>query len=329
VSIGSGLGSSVGFVPEGTYGTYAAPTRFVEGIAALRKTQNFYQGGGMAAGRFVRPGARRYVTQRGGGGTFTCPVVSKSMGHLINGLMGGTVTPVQQGATTAYLQTHALADPVGKSYTFQSGVPDAGGTVRPYTWLGSQVISVELSCEIGGPLMATFEVIAKDVTEAQTLAAPSYPVSNEFHHALSAVKLGTVGAEAAVDGVKSLTLKIERSRHEGGPYMGSGGLRSIGVINDYAKITGTFTTDFIDKTVFADRFAANTSTSLVWEFIGPNIASTFFETFRVRVPMVFLNGETPAVSGPDVVEASFPFEGQYDGSNAAATVELISTDTTL
>jgi hypothetical protein len=315
--------------PEVTYGTYVAPNRWLEGVGKLRKNKTTYQGGGMAAGRLVQPGGRRYVTAQGALGTFEGPVYSKSMGLLLQGLMGGTVTPVQQGGSAAWLQTHPLADPVGKFFTFQSGIPDMGGTVRPYSFLGCQMQSVELSCELGGPLMATWEVVARDVTEAQTLAAPSYPARNEFHWAQAAVKLGAFGAEAPVDAVRKVTLKIERPRHDGGPYMGNAGLRSAGIINDWAKISGTIETDFLDKTVFADRYAADTPTSLVWEFVGPLIASTFFETFRVRVPQIFFDTDTPQAESPDVVKPSFNFVGQFDGTNAPATVEFMSTDTTL
>jgi hypothetical protein len=45
------------------------------------------------------------------------------MGLLLQALMGTTVTPVQQVATAAYLQTHTLADTAGKSLTIQKGVP--------------------------------------------------------------------------------------------------------------------------------------------------------------------------------------------------------------
>jgi hypothetical protein len=332
MAVGSGIGSSFGFVNESTYGTYLAPTRWVEGSAKLRKTKNPYQGGAMAAGRLVQPGSKRYITHRGGGGTFDCAVVSSRMGHLLNGLMGGTVVPVQQGGTPAYLQTHALADPVGQFYTMQAGVPDLGGTVRPYTWLGSQILSAEFSCDIGGALMATFEVVAKDVTEGQTLAAPSYPTNNEFHHGIAAVKLGTFGGEALVDGVRKLSVKIGRPRHDGGPYMGNLGLRSKGVLNDWAEVSGTFEVDYLDKTVFADRFAATspeTPTSLVWEFVGPVISGAFFETFRIRCPQIYFDGDTPTADSPDVVRTSYPFKGQFDLTNAAATIEYISVDVTL
>lgn len=334
MAVGSGIGSSAGFVPESTYGTYAAPTRWVEGSMKLRKSKNTYQGGAMAAGRLVRPGTRRNVTHRGGGGTYDVAVVSKFMGHLVNGTMGGTVAPVQQGGTTAYLQTHPLADPVGQFYTFQAGIPDLGGTVRPYTFLGSQIVSAEFSCDIGGSLMATFEIVSRDVTEAQTLAAPSFPANNEFHHGQAVVKLGTFGAEASVDGVRRMSVKIGRPRHDGGPYMGNAGLRSKGIINDYAEISGTFEVDYLTKADFADRFAATgpeTPTSLVWEFLGPAISGGggAVETFRIRVPQIFFDGDTPNADSPDAVRTSYPWVAAFDGTNAASTIEYMSTDTTL
>lgn len=326
MSIGSGLAHSFGMAPEVTYGTYVAPTRWLEGLGKLQKDKTTYQGGSVAAGRMVQPGGRRYVATKGASGTIEGAVYSKGMGLLLNGLLGGTVTPVQQGATAAYLQTHNLADPFGKFYSMQAGVPDLGGTVRPYTVLGAQVTGVELSCQTGGGLTASWAIVGRDMTETETLTAPSYPTVNEFHFAQSSLKLGTFGAEATVDGVTQVSVSIQRPRHAGGPYMGNQGLRSQGVINDWANISGTIQADYLDKTVFADRFASDASTSLVWEFVGPLIASTFFETFRIKIPVVFFDGATPTVEGPDVVSGSFPFKGQFDLTNPAVTVEYISTD---
>ncbi|MFG1776614.1 phage tail tube protein [Micromonospora sp. NPDC049048] len=330
MAIGSGLGSSFGMAPEVTYGTYVAPTRWLEATASLTKQKQTYQGGGMAAGRMVQPGSRRYVTTRGASGSLSTGVYSRGMGLLLNGLLGGTVAPVQQGATAAYLQTHALADPIGKHYTMQAGVPDLGGTVRPYTYLGCQIASAEFSCEVNGNLAATWQVTARDVSEAQTLAAPSYPTGlGEFHFGQATLLAGTYGAETAVDGVRSMSVTIERPRHDGGPYMGNGGLRSQGVLNGWTGISGTIQADFLNKADFADRFAADTPVSLVWEFVGPEIAPSYNETFRVRLPMVFFNGDTPNASGPAEVSTSFPFVAQHDGTHAPVTIEYVSADTTL
>jgi hypothetical protein len=278
----------------------------------------------------VRPGGRRYVVGKGAGGSVATAFYSKGMGLLLSGLMGGAVAPVQQAATAAYLQTHDLADPFGKYFTMQSAVPDLGGTARPYTFLGCQILSAEFSCQTGGNLAASWTIEARDVSEAQTLAAPSYPAAlNEFHFAQSSVKMGAYGAETAVDGITSVSLSIGRPRHPGGPYAGSQGLRSQGVLNDWSAVSGTIQADFLNKADLADRFASDTPVSLVWEFVGPLIASTYFETVRFRVPQIFLDGDTPTAGGPDVVSTSFPFVGQHDGTRAPATIEIISTDTTL
>lgn len=329
MGIGSGLGSSFGMSPEVTYGTYVAPARFLEGTANLTKRKTIHQGGGMAAGRLVRPGGRRYVVGRGAGGTLATAVYSKGMGLLLNGLMGGTVAPVQQGATAAYLQTHALGDPYGKHFTMQAAVPDLGGTPHPYTFLGCQIGSAEFSCQTGGNLTASWAVEARDVSEGQTLAAPSYPVCDEFHFAQASLLLGDYDSETLVDGITSVSLTISRPMHAGGPYMGNGGLRSQGVLNDWSPISGTIQADFASKAALADRFASDDPVSLVWEFVGPEIAPGYNETFRIRVPQIFLDGDTPTVGGPDVVSTSFPFVGQHDGTHAAATIEYTSTDTAL
>jgi hypothetical protein len=331
VSIGSGLAASLGFVAETTYGTYVTPARWIEsGTPQLRKVKNTVQGGAMAAGRLVRPGTMRNVTSKAGGGSVGMEVYNKRMGLLLQALMGTSVTPVQQGATAAYLQTHTLADPVGKILTMQCGVPDLAGTVRPYTLLGSKIISAEFTCAVDENLTVTFEIDSRDVTEAETLAAPSYATGvRVFHFAQSAVKLGTYDSEATVQGVRKLSLKIARPSRTDRFYMGNAGLKSEPIINDYTQITGTIEADYIDKTVFADRFAADTSTALDWVFTGPNIASTFDELFRIRVPQIFFDGEGPTVNGPDVVTGSFPFVAGYDGTNAPATVLYQSTDTTL
>lgn len=331
MSIGSGLAHSLGFAAETTYGTYTAPTVWIENNDAnLKKVKNVVQGDGLAAGRMVQLGSRRVVTTKAGGGTFNLDMPSKRMGHIFNGLLGGSVTPVQQGATIAYLQTHPLADPFGKKYTFQAGVPDLAGTVRPYTFLGCKILAMEVSCGIDEPLRVAVEVDARDVSEAQSLAAPSYPSGvNIFHFAQSAVKLGTVGAEAQVDGIRRMSCRIARGSRVDRFYHGNAGLKSEPIINAFTEISGVVEADYLDKTVYADRFAADSSTSLVWELIGPNIASTFFETFRIKVPQIFFNGDTPVVSGPDVVSGSFPFVGRYDATNAAVTIEYMSTDVTL
>lgn len=331
MSIGSGLAGSLGWVPEVTYGTYVAPTKWAEATSVqLQKVKNTVQGGGPRAGAYGRRGSMRYVTTKAGGGTIAMEVQSKRMGHLLNGLMGGTVTPTQQAATTAYLQTHSLADPTGLFYTFQSGVPDLGGTVRPYTFLGSKITAIEWTCGVDQVLTMSVTVDSRDVTESETLATPSYATGvNTFHFGQMGVKLGTYDSEAAVDGVRSMTLRIERPSRIDRYYANASGLKAEPKINDWVNVSGSVEVDYITKGDWADRFASDSSTALMWEFIGPAIESTYYETIRFRVPMIHLDGETPTVQGPDIVSTTFPFVGSDDGTNAIAQILYTSTDTAL
>lgn len=331
MGIGSGLGGSFGIGQETTFGTYVAPTRFHEvDKANLKKAKNTTQGGGLAAGRFAQLGSRRVVTTMAGGGTAEMEVPSKGFGLILNNLFGGTVVPVQQGAGPAYLQTHPIADNAGKFFTAQSGVPDTTGVVRPYSFIGSKITAVEFSCGVDELLSAKIDVDSRDVTEAQGLAAPSYIAGTQPRHfGEMAVKFGAFGAEAAVQGIRKVTLKIERPQAADRFYANNAGLKAEPIMNDFVKISGSFDADYVDKSILADRFASDASTSLVWEFVGPVIATTFAQTFRLKVPMIFLDGDTPDLDGPGVVSGSFPFVGQFDGTNSLVSAEYMSTDVAL
>jgi hypothetical protein len=331
MSIGSGLAGSVGIAAESSFGTYAAPTRFHEvNKSDLRKRKQVAQGGGLAAGRVVQLGSRRVVASEDAGGSIDMEVTNKGMGLLLEHIFGDVDGPTQQAATAAYLQTHTLADNVGKSLTIQNGVPDTSGTVRPYTFTGSKVASAEFKCSAGEMLMVTLELDSRQASEVESLAAPSYSTGvSPFHFAQMAVKLGTFGAESAVQGIKGMTVKLERPQATDRHYAGNAGLKAEQLMNDFVKVTGSFSSDYLDKTILADRFAADSSTSLVWEFVGPVIASTYYQTFRIKVPMIFLDGDTPILDGPGIVSGDFGFTGLFDATNATISAEYISTDTSL
>lgn len=331
MAVGSGLAAQLGIGVESPYGTYAAPSRFLVGW--LKGTPKFnpnrVQGGGMYAGEFVARGDRYVETTRQGSGTFTFEVSRRQAGLLIAHLFGSSAAAVQQGATAAWLQTHALAaDQLGKSLTLQVGVPDTGGTVRPYSFLGNKIQKAVFSCGVDEILTCDIDVDFRDLTEAQALAAASFPLgAGPQHFREMGVKLGTFGAEAAVTGVRKVSVSIERPLKTDRFYAGGAGLKQEPITNGPVKVTGTLETDYATKGDFVDRFVANTSTAMVLEWVGPIIASTFAYTTRFKMPQVFFTGETPDVDGPDVVGVKVPFEAKFDGTNNALTAEYMSTDT--
>lgn len=328
MAIGSGLGAQLGIAPETTYGTYVAPTKFIEFTKeslALKKTTA--QSSGIAAGRLLPLSARRVVTRREAQGSIDLEITNKNMGLLIQALMGTSVTPVQQGAGPAYLQTHTLSDTAGKSLTIQKGVPLTSGTVTKKNFLGCKVTSGEFSCEVGQMLTGSFEFDGRDVEETSALAAASYVNMNVFHFGQMAIKSGSFGTETALDFIRKVSCKIERPQDTERFYANAAALKKEPISNDQVKISGTLESDY-GATTLDDMHTTDGVTSLVWEFTGPLIAATFYETFRLTLPAIRLDEGPPVVDGFGVVKPSFNYVGLFDGTNQPK-IELISTDTTV
>lgn len=328
MAIGSGLGAQVGIAAEVTYGTYVAPSKFVEFTKeslALKKTTA--QSAGIAAGRLLPLSSRRVVTQREAAGSLEMEVTNKAMGVLLQSLMGTTVTPAQQAATAAYLQTHILTDTAGKSLTIQKGVPLTTGTVTRKNFLGCKVISAEFSCEVGGMLTASFEIDSKDCEETSVLAVATYPTMSPFHFGQMAAKTGTFGAEVARDGIRKVSVKFERPQAVDRFYAGASGLKKEPISNDQVKITGSLEMDYVD-TVLDDLHTSDAATSFQWDFIGGVIEGAHNDRFTVKLPAIRFDDAPPTVEGFDVVKPTLQFTALYDGTNQPS-IEYMSTDVTL
>lgn len=326
MAIGSGLGGQLGMVAEVTYGTFVAPTRFYEfskESLVLKKTTA--QSAGVAAGRLLALSSRRVLTQVEVTGSIDMEVTNSGMGLLLQALMGTTVTPVQQGATAAYLQTHTLADNFGKNLTIQKGVPLTTGTVTDKSFVGCKVTGAEFSCEVGDMLMSSWKIDGKTCDETQTLATASYPSRSPFHFGQLTVKAGTFASETELDGVRKVSVKIERPMATDRFYAGQAGLKKEPISNDLVKITGSIEMDYVSTTL-DDLHTSDTATSLVLDFVGPIIASTFAETFRITLPAIKIDEAPPTIDGFEVIKPSYSFTALYDGTNQPSIV-YISTDT--
>lgn len=328
MAIGSGLGGQLGIAPESAYGTYVAPTKFVEftkeGLV-LKKTTA--QSAGIAAGRLVPLASRRVVTQREAAGSVEMEFTNRMMGLLLQNLMGTTVTPVQQAATAAYLQTHILVDTAGKSLTIQKGVPLTTGVVTRKNFLGCKVVGAEFSCEVGGMLTVSFEIDSKDCEETSTLAVATYPTMSPFHFGQMGVKLGAFGAETARDGIRKMSLKIERPMATDRFYANSSALKAEPITNAQVKISGSIERDYV-ATDLDDLHTSDATSSLVWEFIGPEIAPTYPERVSFLIPAIKFDDAPPAIEGFDVVKNGLSFTGLFDGTNANK-IEYMAADVTL
>ncbi len=323
---GSGLGASLGVKAESAYGTYAAPDRFLSGFGNVKHEQTAVELTGVQAGR-IAP-LDEIVTDYGGTGRLEVDVLTTKFGLLLQHLFGTTVTPAQQAATAAYLQSHTWGDNFGKSLTMQVGIPNTAGTVLPYTGVGGKITQAEFSCGIGEYLKASFDLDFQKVVDTESLASPSYPTGQTgFPFTQMALKLGTYDSEAAVSGVKGVTLTIARPMDGERKYAGNLGLKSEPIPNGFVEVTGSVEVDVVTQADFLDRFVDHSSTSMVWEFVGATIASTYKNTIRFRLPKVYFSGDIPEVTGPEVQSVSVPFKAFYDSTNGLVSAQYMSTDT--
>ena len=332
MSIGSGLASSFSVSAETTYGTRVAPARsFRHKSGSINRTQERVQGAGIQAGSMGAYLSHYVETVNGAEGTVAIDVPQTKFGLLVQALMGTTVTPVVI-TTLAYTQTHTLADNLGKSLTGQIGVPFRGGTIGVQEGTGLIVTGAEFSCGVKEILSCNLKLDGKKFDSAQSLAAPSYATSALFHGGQMALKLGTYNSEASVtDMVRSVSMNIERPQDTDDYTAGNSGLKSVPVLNDFTKITGSVLVDWTtaSKTAFADRVQANTSCSLVWEFVSTTaIETSNYPTIRFTLPSVVWSGDMQGADGVDALKSTWNYEWKYDGTNLPV-ITIISTDATV
>lgn len=325
MTIGSGLASQVGWSSETVYGTYVAPTVFTRGKTYnVARTSERPQGDGIQTG-VQGPLAAHYTeTTKGGTASLTLDVTSTSLGKILQAVTGGTSAVT--GASSPYTHTHTLGDDFGKSLTVQIGVPQRAGVVTPMALCGSKVTSAEFSCAVGGFLGATIAFNGRLFDDTTALAAASYPVLlAPFHGGQAALKLGTVGSEAAVTGIRSTSLTWTTPHDVDNFTFGAAGLKSEPVISGLTEITGSVTADWTaaNKTAFHDRLIANTATSLVWEFTASATSAIKF-----TVPGVVFSGDGQGVSGRDALSDSYNFTWKYDGTNLP-TIIVTTSDAAL
>jgi hypothetical protein len=324
----------MGLAKEGTWGTWLTPTRWVEMESeTLEWKPKRIVGVGLANGLAVQRNATRQQTTSTVQGDIKCPMYYKSMGLFLGGIMGTlTTTPVQQGATIAYLQTHALAvNTIGQSLSFQKGVPEVTtGTIRQYDYFGAKISKAVFECAIDQFLQATYTIDAKGYDTTNTYATPVYQTPNPiFAFNQGNFKFGPLGSEVVVEGIRKWTMTIERPLRVDNFYLDGTGLKQEQVGNNFVKITVDLESDYVTDAAFIAQFAGDTAQSMIMDFVGPVIASTFKNEIQFQVPNLRWEAGQPLIAGPDLVMPKLQLVGLYNDVNTAATITYMSTDVAL
>lgn len=341
---GSGLASQVGFAQESTVGTYVTPDHFPyfdsESVNWDKNTLISDQLGGGAQFNLA---PNRVVSTVTANGDVTMDHAYNKMGIFWKNALGGTSGPTIVTGT-AYKTIITPADLTGVSMSYQKGVPQTDGTVRPFSFNGIKTTALKFSVTDGQIAQIVPTLDGWTVATATALTASSPPAQvGVFDFAnVSAIKLGgtatTASGVTSISGGVALTtlvnsfdttitnpMKVDRYG------LGNLGIKREQIINGKRLITGTLGGEFTQRTELWDLFNADATTCLQVTFTGPQIASTgsFYTLDLIYTALKFDTGDL-SIGGPDVVPLSLDFSGYLDGggSNPAMQVTLTNTDTT-
>ena len=323
--IGSGLSAQLGLALENVYGTGVTPTRFHEFNSADLKVEPGTlesRGSGQIVLRTGR--SRRYA--RSAGGPIDLDFMNKGMGYLLK-LMFGTSVVAQVGSTAEYTQTHTLPTSTGGagvSATMQRGIPTVGGTVVPWTFTGCKMTQWELSNAVDGNLNLKATIDARPVSDhATSLAVASYPAD--------LVPLAFLGAAVTLGGasadLRSISITHNRALATDRRFLGNS--KKEPIANGEWQIGGTLDKEFEDTDLY-DLFIAGTPAALVATWAYGEIGATGNPyKLEITIPEIRYDGETPSVSGSDIVTQRVPFKALYNGTDPIITAVYHTDDTAL
>jgi hypothetical protein len=352
---------SYGVAQALTYGTYGWPLEIKSETLELQKTT--VQGQGLhAGGRYGRT-ARRVLTNYAIAGGIVLDLPTRYIGRLLTHMVGSfgytALGPTELSTTGVYKSVHWPKSPYlqGHSLTIQKGVPTSDGTVEPFTYTGCKLSDWEISVATGALCQLTLTVMGRNElagasTQGDSLngSVPSLatfstaPTSGAalsvFHFREATIFSGgtptvtsnvvsLVGA-TALGHVRSASVKQSVSLDSSRYYVGGNGFRDEPIENGLAAITGQLVTEWLSGEALYEAFQTDTTTSLQITLTGPAVGTSGSNTelLDIIIPNIKLEGESPKVSGPQVVTTSNNFTGLDDETTTPIQIVYQSEDST-
>tara|TARA_R110000787_G_scaffold72080_4_gene160563 strand:- start:4150 stop:5091 length:942 start_codon:yes stop_codon:yes gene_type:complete len=304
----SGIDAQLGYVDEVTFGTYVEPTRFSEFLSEDLKLEiERIESKGIRAGRVMQSRWKSSIQRATG--SIELELTPGGSGRLLEACMGAVTT----AGAGPYTHTYDGGTLDGQSLTVQIGRPDIGGTVRAFSYTGMKVADWEIACSVGEIPTLTMNMYGAGEATGETLATASYP-ANDDPFVFTEASLTVAASEVCV---KDLSLKgtngLAIDRHF---ICAAGATPKEALESELRSIAGSFTADFTDLTQYG-YFTAGTENALVLTFTsGADILAI---TMNVRY-----DGETPTVSGAELLELPVPFMAISDTSDAAAFTAVLT-----
>jgi hypothetical protein len=309
------MAGQVGYVSETVVGTPVTVTRFLPfDSETLDGAPDQIYSDGIIAGHTMRPAASRQLGNVNTSGSVQHELYTTGIGLLLKHALGTVVTT----GAGPYVHTFTPGTSLGASLTVQAGVPGVGGAVATKTMAGAKISSWEIKHAVGENSTLGIDLRGMSIAFNTALATASFPALGGIPFVSKNVTV-TIGGVAVC--AREITLKGENPLAERRCLGSTGQLEPLQ--NAYRSFTGDMTLEFTDYTQF-DRVTAGTEAAVV-------ITCTAGANTLVTTMNCVFTGESPKVSGPDIVMQPLAFEALCTSGGAdstAITMVLTNTDAT-
>jgi len=318
----SGLWAQIGYAPEVTYGTYVAPTRFLEfNEESLKLDAQRIESGALRTANRVTRSDRWIANRKGAAGSVSHEVHSKGFGLLFRHCLGSSAITTPATGVNTRDHTNTLGDDANLSLTCQVGRPDTAGTSRPFNYLGCKVTEFELSNSVDELLMLSMELDANDEETTSALGVASYPASDEL--------LAFTGATITIGGsqydVEDIAIKVSKGLNTERYFLRNNSLKKQPFAAEMAEITVEMTGEFESLTRYA-AYQTGAMAQIVATWEGSVIEAALRNSVICTLPLCRLDGETPTVGGPDILKQPLQFKALWDGATSPITIVYRTTD---
>lgn len=322
MAIPSGLSAQLGIAAESTYGTPVTVTRFYELVSESLKLEiERIESAALRSGTRVQRSDRWVPGKKNIGGDIEMEVANKSFGLWLSHMIGTAVTtqPNAGPDPTVYDHTYTPSD-LPTSLTMQVGRTDIGGTTRAFTYHGCRVSEWELEVAVDEIAKLSLTILGEDEDTSTGLATASYPSTLSL---LTFVQGSITVAGSAFD-VMNAKIGGNNGLADDRYFLGSQ-LRKNPLEAAMREYTGELEAEFTDLTAY-NRFVNGTEAALVLLLRGASISGIYFYDLQITANVRF-DGETPEVSGGEIIGLTLPFKCVGNTSATAITVLYRTTDT--
>lgn len=327
MAVAGGLNSQMGVKAESVVGTAVTVDRFPEfGNESLKQDIERIEYMALRPTRRVLANHQWVPGRQSVSGEIELPVMNNGMALLFKHALGAVATSTPGGGTLSRDHKCTVGALDGLALTIQIGRTDTSGTTRAFTYAGCKITGWELGNDTQGQLMLKLSIDGMSETTATALATASYAAGLvPFSYTKGALTVGGSAIDVldwSLAGENNLATERFFIRATT-PGQKKEQLEGMGA----REYTGTITADFESLTAY-NRFVNGTEAAFTATYTGAIIEGAISYTVTVSLPCIRFDGETPSVSGPELLTQSLPFKVLDSGSaDGPVVVTLRNTDT--